>query len=646
MEAASAYLYIILAFLAALTIVVFQYYAIIKKQKHLYLWFTAILRFLSVFLILVLLFNPKYKKNNAYLEKPVLTVAIDNSSSISELNQDQTVVSVINALKQNEQINNRFNVSYYTFGNTVNNSSNPDFSEKQTKISDVLQTFTRLNKEQSQATLLISDGNQTFGKDYSYQNTLPKQKVYPILIGDTTKITDLNISKINNNKYAFSGNKFPVEFFLNYDGEAPVTTKFSVFQNNKTIYTENVSFKTGAETLIKKIILSADNEGVQVYKASLNTVENEVNTINNTKEFAIEVIDQKTEILIVSDILHPDLGALKKSIESNKKRVATFAKSNVAQDIIDKSQLIILYQPNPAFSSIFNALKTQKRNYLTITGTKTNWRFLNQIQDNFTKEWIRQTEEIQAEKNNNYGVFNIDEVSFEEYPPLEGFLGDITFYTPYETVLYNRIRNITLETPLLATYEKEGIKFGLLNGENLWKWRAYNFVANENFIDFDTFLGKLIFYLSNNKKRERLTVDYKSFYDGSNELKISATYFNKNYEFDDGANLLLSITNTETNASKEIPLVLKGNYYEADISNFVAGSYNFKVAVKGENISKSGNFKILTFDIEKQFLTADKEKMLRLAKSTGGQLFTSNQLAQIEKVLLEEASFKPIQKNK
>jgi hypothetical protein len=40
--------------------------------------------------------------------------------------------------------------------------------------------------------------------------------VFPVVLGDTTKLLDLKINQLNVNKYAFYRNKFPVEVFLQY----------------------------------------------------------------------------------------------------------------------------------------------------------------------------------------------------------------------------------------------------------------------------------------------------------------------------------------------------------------------------------------------------------------------------------------------
>lgn len=633
----------LLAVILAAVIAGANYLSLLKKNEYKSLWLAVVLRFLTALCILLLIINPKYTKYKTYLEKPLLNIGIDNSSSISFLKLEDDAQRLLSQIKQSDKLKERFDISYYSFGDNIKNGTTPSYTDNQTKISDFFKSLDKLNTKPG-ATVMISDGNQTYGSDYSYQKVGVENNVYPVLLGDTLKIIDLKVGQINCNKYAFSGNSFPVEIFLSYEGAEPVNSKLSVYRGNTKVHDESVNFDSGSETLIKNIVLQANNPGTKIYRVRLETLDIEQNKSNNTREFAIEVIDQRTEILLVSDLLHPDLGVIKKSIESNEQRQVTIVKSNTTQEQLDKSQLVILYQPTNSFQTLFQRLNDQKRNYFIITGTRTDWNFLNSAQDHFQKDWIRQTEDVQAEKNTSYNVFNIEELSFLDYPPLEGFLGDLNFSLPVEALLYDRIRNITLESPLLATYEQNNRKFGLLNGENIWKWRAQSFLKNKDFRSFDSFFGKLIFYLSSDKKRERLTVDYQPFYDGSNDLKIIASYFNKNYEFDAGENILLTLTNSDTNETREIPFVLKGGYYEADISTIPSGAYKFEVSAEGEKISKYGTIKILNFDIEKQFLTADETRMLQLAQTTGGTLLYSDEYEKLESILLTDNRYKPVQK--
>ena len=82
-----------------------------------------------------------------------------------------------------------------------------------------------------------------------------------------------------------------------------------------------------------QILLEADRVGLQKYKAVVSSATKEKNTYNNVKNFAVEVIDQRKEIAIISDISHPDLGALKRAIEYNAQRKVTLLKTNSISDL-------------------------------------------------------------------------------------------------------------------------------------------------------------------------------------------------------------------------------------------------------------------------------------------------------------------------
>ncbi len=90
MQTKTVFLFL-LALLIAFLFVYFQYFY--KEKRHTSSFILAILRFLSVFSILLLLINPKFIKNNFETIKPKLLVAVDNSSSINFGNKDSTVTT-------------------------------------------------------------------------------------------------------------------------------------------------------------------------------------------------------------------------------------------------------------------------------------------------------------------------------------------------------------------------------------------------------------------------------------------------------------------------------------------------------------------------------------------------------------------------
>jgi hypothetical protein len=105
-----------------------------------------------------------------------------------------------------------------------------DFQGTQTNLGGISKELGSRNRN-NKFKILLTDGNQTSGNDYIYSFD-ETNKVFPIVLGDTTKIVDLKISQINVNKYAFFKNKFPVEVFLNYSGDKKLSADFTIAQGN------------------------------------------------------------------------------------------------------------------------------------------------------------------------------------------------------------------------------------------------------------------------------------------------------------------------------------------------------------------------------------------------------------------------------
>ncbi len=602
----------------------------------------ASLRFISIFGLLLLLINPVISRNTYETEKTPLPIVIDNSSSVKELKADVVALEVFSKLSENKSLQDKFDIQKYQFDNEFSLSENPDFKGTQTNIEEVAKNLKSINKNKSFPTVLISDGNQTSGNDYVYSFD-SNNKVYPLILGDTTTFLDLKISRLNVNKYAFHKNKFPVEVFLQYSGTKSVTASFSISQGNSVLEKQSVDFSPSKKTAVINVLLPANNTGLQVFKASVASKESEKNTYNNTKNFAVEVIDQKTEVAIISEINHPDLGALKRSIESNAQRKVTILKPNAVKDLRDYN-ILIIYQPTASFRTVFENNKSAKSNTWIISGMNTDFNFLNQQQSVMSFRMSGQSEDYLAEYNTQFNSFALDDIGFGNYPPLQHPFGTATANANAIVLLSSRIRNIQTNAPLLAFSENDGSRSAFLTGENIWKWRLQDHVENKSFEKFDIFTDKIIQYLASDNRRKSLVVTHESFYNSGEAIEIIAQYFNKNYEFDDKARLTISVTNKETKQSKKYDLLKGANSYKVNLDGLPAGKYNFSVKELNSNTVYNGYFEILDFDIEKQFVNPDVAKLNQLATQTSGKTFMPSQINQLVKSLLDDDTYKAVQK--
>lgn len=637
--------YISIAVLISAAIALFHYYYKTKKRTKKLVLF-SFLRFLSLFALLLLIINPKFKQKSYYTEKPTLTIAVDNSSSVAELGYDTKVLEVLNNLKNSKELQDKFEIDTYTFSKKLKKNDSVNFSGHQTNIHKALEDINNLYKDVIAPTVLITDGNQTYGNDYQFLSSKIKQPIFPVIVGDTTTYIDLKIDQLNANKYAYLKNKFPVEIIATYTGNETIQTNLVLTSEGKRLASEELTFSPTDNSKVVNLNISATKIGVQTLRATLTPLNVEKNKENNTRYFAVEVIDQKVKIALISDIIHPDLGAIKKSLEGNELRSVDILTSNEASSVLNDYQLIILYQPTRKFTKVYENLNQLEKHTLTITGTQTDWNFLNDIQTNFRKDNLNETEEVQGQLNTNYTNFLIENIDFTDYPPLENAFGEIEFNVAHEIILSQVISGVSTDDALLATYTDDSKRAAILAGENIWKWRAHSFLMQENFIEFDTFLGKLVQYLASNKKRERLTVGYESFYYGNREIQLTAQYFNPSYEFDANANLTAIIKNMETEEVTTYPMLLNTGFYTVDLNNLPPASYNFTVRAEGKNSSKSGSFKILEFDIEKQFLNADTKRLQAIAtKSNGKSFYIDNGSQAIISELINDQRFQTIEKS-
>ena len=603
----------------------FQYF-FKAKNKSKVVWFLAFLRFLAIYGLLVLLINPILTKNSLEITKTPLAIAVDNSSSIAVLKSDKKVVELYQKLISNPALKEKFEIQSYQFDADFKPSDKFDFKGKQTNLDEVAKNLKNINKNLIFPTVVITDGNQTTGNDYVYRFN-PVNKVYPLVVGDTTTFLDLKINQLNVNKYAFHKNKFPVEVFLQYAGDKNANAEFIITQGNTVVAKEKVSFSASKKTTALNLLLPADKVGLQIFKASISSGSKEKNSYNNIKNFAVE-----------------DIAALKRSIEVNAQRKVILVKPNDINQLQDVS-VLVLYQPTSAFKAIFDNNKLAGTNTFIITGNNTDFNFLNQQQNSLVFKMSGQREDYLSEFQSQFNLFAIDNIGFENFPPLENLFGTITTNGNVSVLLSSKIRNVATNAPLLAFTENQGKRTAFLLGENSWKWRLQSHIDNQSFKKYDVFIDKIIQYLASTTSKKSLVVTHESFYNSGEAIVINAQYFNKNYEFDEKARLTITVTNAQTKQAKNYDLLKGNNSFAVNLDGLSTGKYNFTVKELNTNTSYSSHFEILDFDIEKQFVNPDVIKLKQLALQTNGKAFFEDQEDDLIQHLLENKEYKSIEKN-
>ena len=271
---------LILSGFAAIALSYFQYFFKAKSKSKANL-LLAFLRSIAIFCILALLINPSIVKKSYQVEKPFLIVAVDNSSSINLLSSKSEAEQTLKKIIDNSDLAEKFEVKQYQFDKDLSVLDSLNFQGRQTNIAQVGAQLTKIYRNTAIATILLTDGNQTQGSDYLYSFG-SRNKVLPIVLGDTTSVFDLKVERINANKYAYHKNKFPVEVFVQYNGNKRIDAKVSIMRDSKVVSSQQISLSNTKNVEIVNFLIPADKIGLNNYKATISSAETEKNLYNKS----------------------------------------------------------------------------------------------------------------------------------------------------------------------------------------------------------------------------------------------------------------------------------------------------------------------------------------------------------------------------
>jgi hypothetical protein len=633
--------WIILAAIVAALVALFQYgYIFSNKTKAKKPWF-SLLRFLTVFTVLLLLIGPKFNRKTYETLKPQLFLMVDDSKSLSYLQAAVLQKQDLDAIRNDALLNKKFDIKTFSFSEQVSPFETLKNKGLESNLGKAITEPQELYKDRNKVIVVLTDGNQTMGSNYAFSKIDTKTTVVPIIYGDTTQYPDLRISQLNVNRYSYLNNEFPVEVFINYEGDESVNRNFTIKQGNNTLYQERLTFSSSQRSATVNASLKSTSIGTMSLRASIESMNAEKNETNNTRNFAVEVINQQTKVLILSDVVHPDIATLKKAIESNQQRKVELAKTSDNKDLNDYN-LVIMMGVNSAFAKAYSQLAQLGKNTWVITGTTTDFDFLNRQTKGFQIVNDSEYDDAQPLLNASYASFNVEDFSFNDYPPVRAPFGKVNTTVPIETIMFKQIGSIETNQPLWFTYELDEQRHAVTLAAGLWRWRSQSFQDSQNFQNFDNLVSSQVQYLSSNKKRDRLEVVYEPFYNQNEKIVLKALYLDKNYQFDDKGILTATLKNKTTGANFKRPLVLSGTNYTVDLSDIGAGDYGFTVNADNDNLVRGGSFSVLEFDIENQFVSANAQSMQQLVGPEN--VLYAGQLDRLKNVLEANELLQPVER--
>jgi hypothetical protein len=477
------------------------------KSKTLY-YSLIFLRFLSSFFVLFLLLSPLVHRKYNIEEKPIIGIAIDNSTSIlnSKVNDKKDIESKVKYLQ--DKLEGKCTVVPFSFGTQCQSDSLYSFAEKETDISQALEYFDESYMHQNPVALVVaSDGLYNKGINPIYTSLQKKYPIYTIALGDTTVKKDTRIEDVHHNTFAYLGDKTSIEIDLGADFASGSSTNLSIYEISSAgsvkISTQQIAINSNSFVSTQALTVECKKAGIIHYRAVLDAVKGEDITQNNSFDFFVEVLDGRKKILIVGASPHPDMSALKQSLQNSKNYEVDITFDQSLLPKIESYNLIVMHQmPSQSdnASAWIQKINTLKIPALFIVGSQSNFSIFSSIQNNISAQLQANVhQDILPRVNSNFELFSLTDqtkATANTFPPLQIDLSSVSAKSAGSTLMYQKIGSVETQYPMIFFGDNNGVKNGYIIGTGLWKWNLSTFATTNNHEAFDEIIHKIANYLS------------------------------------------------------------------------------------------------------------------------------------------------------
>ena len=574
------------------------------------------------------------------VEKPIIVVAQDNTESIV-INKDS---AYYRGEYQNswysfiDQLDDKYEVKTYSFGDKISENTDFTFNEKQTDISELLNEIeTRYSNRNLGAIVIASDGLYNKGADPVYTSEKIKTPIYTIALGDTNIKKDLILNKVEYNRIAYLGNKFPIQVIVDAKELKGKNATLTIMHGDQTLFTQKIDIPIKSFMTTVNTELEAKQTGKQHFSVRLSRLDGEVTYVNNQKEIYIDILDGREKVLILADAPHPDVSTIKQALESSENYEVESELYSQFNKPIKSYNLIILHQipfNNPLTSNTgISTLLISPPHYTEESGL-------------LVSNSGNRNNEAEPVYVKTFSLFTIsDELKkiVNDLPAVECPFGNYQTNPSGSVLFYQKIGSVETQNPMMLFNTSGEVKTGTFTGDGLWKWRLRDYAENKNHNVFDEFITKTVQYLSVKVDKSFFRIIAENNFNENENIEIEAELYNDSYELINDPEVSITLINKE---NKKFPYTFSktGNSYKLNAGVFPVGDYRYEAKTKvGEKVyTQAGEFNVNAMTIESVNTIADHQLLYRLAQKHNGELFYSNQLSKLAQLLKNKDDIKSI----
>ncbi|MGB3080477.1 MAG: hypothetical protein WBB31_15460 [Saprospiraceae bacterium] len=656
--------YLLLCLLLGVGASVFLYYKdkTFSDQPVWLRYLMAILRGLVVTVLSSLLLAPLLKLLQNRTEPPVIILAQDQSASIrAALSKTDSVTYMKSLDDLYNNLSKKYEVHRIGFGQEVKELAANASWTLNDQASDLGEFMTYVDEQYRGqnvgAVIVASDGAINRGKSPLYIPLIQKAPLYAVALGDTIRKTDLQIKDVYHNSIVYLGDKFPLQVDLSAVRLKGATTSLEIKQilDNNDVLIEKIPITIDADPWFttKDIIIEAKQSGVLRYRVSVAQVKNEVTYLNNVRDFFVEVIDGRLNVLLLANSPHPDLAVWKSALLSQRNyEVDIRMASDMSLDQLKKYDLVILHQlpsvKNP-IPTILNELDKKGTPRIFVAGYQTDLNALNQAQPflNILAGGNRTPNDVTMVLNPSFNLFNLTDdikTKLPAFSPLISPYGEYTAAPSAQVMSFQKIGSVDTQYPLIVMGEANDKRTCVIAGEGIWKWQLFDQLQNGSRDITYEVLNQICQYTSTKSDKRKFKVtSSKRLYTELEDISFQGELYNDSYELINTPEVSIRIKNKQ-GEEFDYTFNTSGQSYALEIGRFPEGSYSWTATteVNGVKLTHDGKLVVQPIQLETLETTADHGLLRQLATMYGGSLVYADQISQLGDLILGDEHIKPI----
>jgi hypothetical protein len=625
-----------------------------KYQNHIH-YTLGIFRFASLFILFMLLIGLMIQYIARLTEKPIVVIAVDESISIKQYTDaafyQNEFIDKLEQLKTT--LGNEYDVHLYAFSDALKTQWNKQFEGKSTHIGDVLTEITdKFSDQNLSAVVLASDGLNNRGRDPLGVSQRFDFPVYTVLMGDTLGAADALIKQVRYNEVAFTGNDLIMQVDVAAYLLGNKNTTLTVAHEGKVLASKTISIKSDKHFETHQMVVPALGDGTQKYTIQVSKTGNEKILLNNSYQAFVTVMSNKQNILLFAQAAHPDLGTIKKSIETNEGYACEIVLLNDPHQKMknpDAYSLVILHQlPGWRGEAMQQIQQFKNKNIpmLFFMGSLTGLNYINQIEPGISIQFRNQSlNEVLPSLNGTFSLFNLseDEKSvFKSLPPLFSPFATYRISGEHDVLFHQQIGNVTTTYPLWFFMRNSTQKMGFVCAEGFWRWYLADFkLSGQQTVP--QLINKSIQLLSTRKDRSRFIIQMNNRIFENEPLVIEAERYNDAYELSVEEELTISITN-QKGKQFNYAFTKNNNRYVLNTGALPVGQYSYlaKAEKNGKVETKTGKFQIIPLQLELLDNVADAQLLNEIAMSSKGISLPAREVMKLKELILDNETVRPI----